>query len=204
MERDFYLEASIRSCRQCPLGSLREGTGGIAVPAEPGSKYRQGGLAFMAEAPGRDEDATGRPLVGRAGQTFSELLEAAGIDRDELLLINRVCCRPPGNKLTDYPEALPACSPWVEQSLDVYGPRVIVLMGATALAPVFGAKSKVEFTRGQCRTAYRDNGTIVTYVATYHPAALLRRPSQELFELVANDYRLAAEMLREVGSADVH
>lgn len=198
MERDFTLEASIRACRSCPLGDKRVARMGLAVPAHPGVGYDIGGLAFVAEAPGRDEDMTGLPLVGRAGKLFSALLEAARISRDEVLLLNRVCCRPPDNNLRDVPEAVPACSQWFHAAMDIYKPRIAVLMGATAIGPLFGHTSLVERTRGTART--KDG---VTYVATYHPAAVLRRPSEEFFNLVAGDFRLAAELLaasREVAA----
>lgn len=174
MNPDPGLYAAVHECRRCPLWAQR-GDDGMAVPAEVGSGYEPGGLAIMCEAPGYYENQSGRPLVGKAGQTLDSILELAGMQRSDLLIVNRVRCRPPNNRLQDYPEAVHACDHWTTQELTVYNPRVVVLMGATALRAVFGAQSKVTVTRGSfaSRTDRHEWGARV-YTATYHPSAATR------------------------------
>jgi len=102
---DYDLVFEMNECRACPLGQQRvdralAGTGGCLVPAEVGNRYEKGGLAFLLEAPGAVEDATGRPLVGLAGKLFDQMLGDVGLSRDEVLILNKVKCRPPNNNLS--------------------------------------------------------------------------------------------------------
>ena len=176
------LAAQIRACKLCPLAETRT----LGVPAWLGYKYD--GLAIMCEAPGRDEDIRGVPLVGRAGALLDTYLEAVGMQRDELLLMNRVRCRPPNNDIRSSVaiSALSVCDTWTEKELDAYTPRTIVLMGATAAKPIFG---NVSVSTG--RGTYAKIGAI-TYVYTYHPAAALRNP--ELGASIMSDLLLAKNL----------
>ena len=170
----------------------RQLDGGYAVPAEVGSKYQLGGVAVICEAPGAQESASSRPLVGPAGRIFNELLVDAGLSRDELVLLNRVRCRPTGNRLASVPEALINCDEWLVKELTAYNPGVVVVMGSTALAAIFGANAKVGATRG----ASRATGVEFLYgprvwVATYHPASLLPNRNPGNRGLVVQDLTLA-------------
>jgi DNA polymerase len=184
-EAQLLLAGKIRACTLCPLHKTRT----LAVPAWVGPRYR--GLAIICEAPGRDEDISGRPLVGRAGQLLDTYLEAVGLSRDELMLTNRVRCRPPYNDIrsAEAVSALATCDKWTQEELNVYGPRVVVLMGSTAAKPQFGSLS-VSTGRGTYTTSM---GT--TYVYTYHPAAALRNP--ELGKYIMEDLLLAKELFNE-------
>lgn len=171
---------------------LRNRESGYAVPAEVGSAYNPRGLAVVCEAPGAQEAASSRPLVGPAGRIFDGLLAEAGIDRSELVIMNRVRCRPPGNRLASVPEALGNCDEWLVKELVAYNPGVVVVMGSTALSVIFGANAKVGATRGASRTT----GTEFlygprTWVATYHPASLLPNRSPGNRGLVVQDLVLA-------------
>ena len=114
------------------------------------------------------------------------------MSRRDLVLMNRVRCRPPGNRLASVPEALPNCDEWLVKELEAYNPGVVVVMGSTALSVIFGANAKVGETRGASRTT----GTEFPYgprvwVATYHPASLLPNRSPGNRSLVVQDLALA-------------
>src|SRR5690606_33817055 len=129
MEPNYELCAAIRSCTKCPaMVQLRSDTSGYAVPAEVGEDYSVGGLAVICEAPGAQEAATSRPLAGRAGEVFNGLLRATKLDRRSLVLLNRVRCRPPNNRLASVPEAVPNCDEWLVKELEAYDPSVVVVI----------------------------------------------------------------------------
>lgn len=188
------LAAAIRSCTLCPLSDHRH----KAVPAQTGREYAPGGLAIMGEAPGAQEDETGLPFQGRAGRLLNQLLAEAGLDRDEVLVLNRVRCRPPRNNLASFPEAVHQCDMWTKAELEAYDPAVVVLMGATSTKAIFGAGATVGELRGQSRRtgADFDYGSRV-WVPTYHPASTFygnrgkaNRP------LIVADLMLAKELLK--------
>lgn len=196
MQADADLAASIYTCTDCPLHDLRT----VAVPAEVGADYELGGIAAMAEAPGAQEDATGRPMVGRAGQLLDKLLARAGLTRAEVLILNRVRCRPPRNNLKDFPEAVEACDAWTVKELEAYNPAVVVVMGQTALSVIFGAKAKVGETAGTLRTTGAEfaYGKRV-WVPAYHPAAALRR--REVEPVIVEHLQLAKEVWCDISSS---
>lgn len=187
------LPNDIRRCTACALATLRgtdcpPGAPAVAVPAEVGTRYHEGGLCFLAESPGVQETVTGRPLVGRAGKVFDQLLADAGVGREDLLIMNRVRCHPPRNRLGDHPYALTACDPWTRAELKVYNPGVVIVAGKTALSMVFPGNPRVGDIHGVARATGEefDYGARV-WLATYHPAAIARRYSQELYDKVLAD-----------------
>ena len=188
------LAEEIHACQRCPLYALREGS---AVPADVGGN--SGGIAILGEAPGAQEDAAGKPFVGPAGQILAGLLADVGLTRADITLLNRVRCRPPRNDLKAHPEAVEACDQWTIAELTEYNPRVVVLVGATAIGNIFGARATV----GEVRGTVRSTGPDFPYgerlwVPTYHPASLLpfRRPQNRA--LVVADLMLAKELANEV------
>ena len=176
------LASQVRACKLCPLHTTRN----LAVPAWVGPRYD--GLALMCEAPSAEDDVRGTPLMGRIGQLLDTYLEAVGMSRDELLLMNRIRCRPPNNdiKSSEAISALAICDQWTVKELDVYNPRVVILAGATAAKPHWGTVS-VSTGRGQYTTV---DGR--TYVYTYHPAAAFRSP--ELGKYIMEDLVLARDL----------
>ena len=187
MEPNYRLALRINTCRQCRLGDLRT----QAVPAAVGAFYERGGMAVMCEAPGAGEDATGMPLVGPAGREFDRLLSAAGVARESLLILNRVRCRPPRNRIADYPDALLGCDPWTAAELAEYNPRVVILMGATAIKPVFGEK-RVGEVRGIQRATGEDfPWGARCWAPTYHPASLFRPSGRQNKGLITQDMQEA-------------
>lgn len=160
------LRESMAGCRRCGLGATR--TNLVFGEGHPQAK-----LMFIGEGPGRDEDLQGRPFVGAAGQLLNRILQAAGLTREEVYIANIVKCRPPGNRVPTAEEAA-ACLPWLEKQIALIAPRIIVLLGATALKYLIDPKAGITAWRG--RWIERGN---VRIMPTYHPAALLRDPSKK-------------------------
>lgn len=150
----------------------------------------------MAEAPGAQEDATGVPMVGRAGELLNKLLFQVGLSRDECVIMNRVRCRPPRNRLQDYSDAVEACNEWTVKELQKYDPSIVVLMGATAITPIFGATVKVGQVRGTIRNTGEDHsyGKRI-WIATYHPAATFRPGGQDYVKWIREDLATARQLL---------
>ncbi len=151
---------SIRACTRCPLHRTRR-------QAVPGEGAARAAILLIGEAPGRDEDASGRPFVGRAGRILEAALEAAGLPRDSVFITNVVKCRPPRNRRPTRREA-EACRPYLMTQIACVQPRVIVTLGATALRALLGPGHELRAAR---RAALRFGETPVR--ATYHPAAIL-------------------------------
>ena len=171
MDQNKELALSVQSCTKCRLASLRTN----AVPALPGVDYKEHGLAIFAEAPGRDENAQGRPMVGRAGQLLDNLLTASGLSREQLLVLNRVRCQPPRNRLQDYPDALLGCDEWTRKELEYYNPSVVILAGNTSMRAVFGVTSNITAVRGTVRvTSDKFQYGARVWIPTFHPSAALR------------------------------
>ena len=121
MER---IAGQVRACRRCPLGELRTN----AVPGEGSARAR---LAFVGEAPGADEDAQGRPFVGRAGKLLDRIIAAMGLKREEVFIGNILKCRPPDNR-DPRPEEIVKCLPYLQEQLETIEPEIIVALGAHA------------------------------------------------------------------------
>lgn len=130
-------------------------------------------LMFVGEAPGADEDAQGRPFVGRAGQLLTKIIEAIGLKREEVLIGNVNRCRPPGNRQPTLEEAA-ICRPFLFREIAAVKPDVIVVMGNTALQNLLEIRGGITRVRG----TFRDFRGIKV-MPTFHPAYLLRDPSKK-------------------------
>ena len=132
------------ACQQCSLWMHRQ-------QVVPGHGNPNADIAFVAEAPGVEEDRIGEPLVGPAGKRFNRQLAAAGLKREDCWLDNTVHCRPPDNDLRRYPDAQLRCPPlWLFPVLQQVKPRVIVALGRTAGAlwlPGYDAHAIAELAR---------------------------------------------------------
>lgn len=128
-------------------------------------------VVVVGEAPGADEDRTGRPFVGRAGKLLDLLLAAAGFGRESVYICNVLKCRPPANR-NPRPEEVEACSPYLMRQVELIGPRVIVAFGTFPAQTLLGTSAPIGKLRG---TVHDFHG--VPLVPTYHPAALLRNPA---------------------------
>lgn len=133
----------------------------------------QARLMFVGEAPGADEDAQGKPFVGRAGQLLTKIIEAIGFKREEVLIGNVNRCRPPGNRQPTLEEAA-ICRPFLFREIATVQPDVIVVMGNTAVRNLLETKEGITRIRG----TFQDFRGIKV-MPTFHPAYLLRDPSKK-------------------------
>ena len=131
-------------------------------------------VMFVGEAPGKTEDETGRPFVGRAGQLLTRIIEnAMGMPRREVFIANANKCRPPGNR-DPQPDEIGACLPFLKRQIELVQPRVVVALGRVAANNLLG--------HSEPRPMRRMRGADLSFegiplVATWHPAYLLRNDS---------------------------
>lgn len=130
-------------------------------------------LMFVGEAPGADEDAQGKPFVGRAGQLLTRIIEAIGMKREDVLIGNVNRCRPPGNRQPTLEEAA-ICRPFLFREIAAVRPDVIVVMGNTALRNLLEVREGITRVRGKFQD-FRG----IKVMPTFHPAYLLRDPSKK-------------------------
>jgi uracil-DNA glycosylase family 4 len=128
-------------------------------------------LVFVGEGPGRDEDAQGLPFVGRAGKLLTQMIEAMGLQRQDVYICNVVKCRPPENRTPEKDE-VETCSPFLLRQIDAISPRVIVCLGSVAAQTLLETNRGISHFRGEWLD-FRGR----KLMATYHPAYLLRNPS---------------------------
>lgn len=155
------------ACTKC---SLREscqqvifGSGNINAP-----------LFMVGEGPGAQEDKLGVPFVGKAGQLLDKILAAINLKRADVYISNVVKCRPPNNRKPSTAE-IENCKQWLEKEIEIIKPQIILLLGATALQAMIDPRGLITKMRGQW---IKQNGHV--YMATFHPAALLRDPRKKL------------------------
>lgn len=178
------LSARIRGCVACP--ELAETRTTVVVGQGPAHSR----LALVGEAPGAQEDLSGVPFVGRAGQLLDRLLADANLDRAQIAVINTLKCRPPKNRAPRAGE-LARCRTWLDQQLDVLRPELIVAMGSTAVTWFHGAGARIGVLRGEPREV---GGHRV--LATYHPSAALRfGPAGAPMLALRDDLALASRWL---------
>ncbi|NTU94300.1 MAG: uracil-DNA glycosylase [Chlorobiaceae bacterium] len=152
------------TCRKCRLAETR--TNVVFGEGNPGA-----GLFVIGEAPGADEDAQGRPFVGRSGQLLDKILLAIGFDRQEVYIGNIIKCRPPGNR-NPLPDEIECCMPWLTEQLGHVEPKMLLLLGRVAANTILGNNLSMGAMRGRIIRWNRFD-----CVVTYHPAALLRNPN---------------------------
>ena len=144
-------------------------------------------VMVVGEAPGADEDRTGRPFVGRAGKLLDLLLMSAGFARESVYICNVLKCRPPQNR-NPLPDEVEACSPYLLRQVELVQPKVIVAFGTFAAQTLLGTDVSIGRLRGKMHQ-YRG----VPLVPTYHPAALLR--NQGWVRAVWDDLQRARSVL---------
>ncbi|MEI7787392.1 MAG: uracil-DNA glycosylase [Chlorobiaceae bacterium] len=128
-------------------------------------------LVVIGEAPGADEDASGRPFVGRSGQLLDKILLAAGFDRNEVYICNILKCRPPGNR-NPLADEIGFCMPLLLSQLQIVSPKIILVLGKVAANTLFENNLALGSMRGKVQKWKKYDCFI-----TYHPAALLRNPN---------------------------
>ena len=130
-------------------------------------------LVFYGEAPGADEDRQGEPFVGRAGKKLNEIIEAMGIRREDIYILNTIKCRPPGNR-NPSPEEQANCSGFLQRQLEIIKPNYIVCLGAIAARSFLNVTTPIGELRGEFHTQGK-----IKVLCTYHPAYILRNPSKK-------------------------
>jgi DNA polymerase len=146
-------------------------------------------VMVVGEAPGQEEDRTGRPFVGQAGKLLDLLLMTAGFPRESVYICNTLKCRPPNNR-NPLPDELEACSGFLQGQIDAIAPRVLIAVGKFAAQSLLQSEESIGRLRGQIHN-YRGKPLIVTY----HPAYLLRTPSAS--RVAWQDFQLLRQVLDE-------
>jgi len=164
------IAAEVAACQACRLCHGR-------TRVVPGEGTPMAELMFVGEGPGQEEDRQGRPFVGRAGELLTKIIEAMQFRREDVFIANVVKCRPPGNR-TPEPDEMATCLPFLQRQIAVLRPRVIVALGKTALTGLLPEHANTGITK--LRGQWLDfGGTPV--MPTFHPAYLLRSPTQKKF-----------------------
>jgi DNA polymerase len=158
------LSGEVAECRRCRLCEGRNRT----VFGDGDLRAR---LMFIGEGPGAEEDRTGLPFVGRAGELLTRIIQAIGMERAQVYIANIVKCRPPGNR-EPQPDEVAACRGYLEAQIDAIRPLVLVALGRVAAQTLLGNDTPIGKMRGQW---FEVRG--VPVMVTYHPAALLRNPA---------------------------
>jgi uracil-DNA glycosylase len=181
-----------RQCHRCELGATRLnaviGRGNLHAP-----------IMVIGEGPGQNEDETGLPFVGKAGQLLEKILASVNLSPEENVYIaNAVKCRPPGNR-TPTPEEMAACKDYLLEQIRIVNPQIILLTGATAVKSITGDKRGITKIRGQ----WMDwQGRWCMPI--FHPAYLLRNPSRETGSpkwLMWQDMQVVRQKLDELMAA---
>jgi DNA polymerase len=160
------IRAEIGNCLRCPLHERR-----TQVVHTTGNF--EADLMFIGEAPGADEDEQGVPFIGRAGQLLTKIIESIGYKREDVAIGNINRCRPPGNRAPTLVEAH-TCRPFLLREIAVIKPKVIVVLGNTALHNLLDTKTGITKIRGQFQDYFG-----VKVMPTFHPAYLLRDPNKK-------------------------
>ncbi len=177
------LQERCRDCRACPLGATRTnnvfGAGDLSSP-----------LMFVGEAPGAQEDATGIPFVGAAGQLLDRYLFAVDLSREQVYIANILKCRPPNNRDPE-PSEQDTCIGYLREQFRLIRPRVLVCLGRIAAHRLISPELRITRDHGKW---YHKGG--VWMMAVYHPSALLRDPSKR--EDMLRDLQVVCDKLREL------
>ncbi|MCL2070069.1 MAG: uracil-DNA glycosylase [Treponema sp.] len=173
--------AEVAACSLCGLSAGRR-------TAVPGEGAEQPLVMVIGEGPGADEDAAGRPFVGKAGQLLDKMLGSIGLYREKNCYIaNMVKCRPPGNR-DPQPDEIAACFPFLERQIRLLKPRIILCAGRVAAQNLINTSQGINKLRGEF-LELRLGDLLIPVLCTFHPSALLRdeslkRPAWEDLKLL--------------------
>lgn len=179
------LRACVADCRRCALAESRTNT-------VFGVGNTDADWMIIGEAPGAEEDRQGEPFVGRAGKLLDQMLLAIGQSRDRVFIANILKCRPPNNR-DPQPDEAAACRDYLERQIALVQPRIVLAVGRIAAQNLLGSDEPVGRMRGR---AHELDG--IPLVVTYHPAYLLRSPSQK--RKAWSDLCLARRLAMENGA----
>jgi len=177
------IDRQVLACTLCVLHKFR-------THAVPGEGNRSADLMFIGEGPGRDEDAQGRPFVGRAGQLLRKIIAAMTFREDEVYITNMVKCRPPDNRVPHGDET-EACLPYLIRQIELIRPRVIVTLGRTPTDYFVPGREGMTVRRGHFGD-YRG----IPVMPTFHPSYLVRNEgNRELRRMVWEDMKKVMTLL---------
>jgi uracil-DNA glycosylase family 4 len=167
------IAGEVAACQKCVLGSTR-------LNPVPGEGNPNAELVFVGEGPGADEDAQGRPFVGRSGQLLDKIItNAMGLKRSDVYICNIVKCRPPENR-EPRPEEIINCLTYLKKQLSLIRPKVIVCLGAPATKTLLKTNQPIGQLRGKFHDFYFDDfSPPIKLMPTFHPAYLLRNYSDD-------------------------
>lgn len=192
------LHARVRACMNCPLGQPESETF-HRVPGEGAADAR---VFLVGEAPGAEEERTGRPFAGRSGNLLTEVLAAAGFDRAEIFITSVCKCRPPRNRAPKRDEAA-SCLPWLWAQFDLIRPEIVLAAGNVAAQALLGVKTGISALRGRFHPFSRGGRTMLLR-PLFHPAYLLRNPRRvpgSPWDLTLHDLLEVREYLQKTESA---
>jgi len=179
------LRLEAESCVACALSCTRSKV--VFGSGKVGAK-----LMFVGEAPGREEDLSGLPFVGRSGRLVMDLLRAEfGFEREQCYIANVVKCRPPANR-NPKPAEITSCAHFLDRQIALVAPSLVMTLGNVATRALVSTKMGISALRG--RVIEQDGYRLLP---TFHPAAALRSPMGVL-ELMRADFRLGAELLGDL------
>jgi uracil-DNA glycosylase family 4 len=162
------LRQQVAGCQLCELHRSRTQT-------VFGVGDQQASWMIIGEAPGADEDRQGEPFVGRAGRLLNAMLQSVGLSREQVYIANILKCRPPNNR-DPRPEEAAACFPYLRRQIELINPDVIIAVGRIAAQRLLECNTSLARLRG---SVHRLEATGTPVVVTYHPAYLLRSPSDK-------------------------
>ena len=166
------LKNKIKSIEDCELKKFAKNL--VFSDGNPNSK-----IMIVGEGPGEKEDIQGKPFVGEAGMLLNRMLNAIKIKREDIYITNVVNYRPPKNRKPEISE-INRYSVFLREHISIINPKILILMGSTAMEALFGQKLKISKARGKWKEIIINQKTFLT-ILTFHPAYLLRQPDQKKF-----------------------
>ena len=176
------LREQVAACHACPLAEGRTQT--VFGDGNPDAR-----VLIVGEAPGKNEDLQGIPFVGKAGQNLNQLLEIAGLAREDVFIANVLKCRPPGNR-DPRPEEIQVCTPFLREQTRTINPEFIVTLGNFATKFILKTEMGITRLHGTLQQAGR-----FKVFPIYHPAAAIYDRSK--WEALENDFVTLGQLLRQ-------
>ena len=136
-------------------------------------------IMIVGEGPGQKEDEIGKPFVGDAGALLNKMLESINVKRDKVYITNVVNYRPPNNRKPE-PAEIIRYSNYLRKHISIIDPKILILMGSTAMESLFGSNIKITKERGSWKDIIVNNKTYLCMI-TFHPAYLLRQPENKKY-----------------------
>lgn len=179
----------VKVCTRCGLCQGRHNT--VFGEGDPNAR-----LMFVGEGPGKDEDETGRPFVGRAGELLTKMITAMGLTREQIFIANIVKCRPPNNRAPT-PDETAACWDYLMRQIRIIQPEVIVTLGNPSTHALLNTREGITRLRGswQVMPQLADGVVGIEIMPTFHPAYVLRQYNQDTRGKVWSDLQTVMQRL---------